>query len=124
MMILLYALSLNIVTNFIFLKLFWLVGSALASGIGWIFIWLMTRHATRDFAGNFRWKEFLKNLIVILIFSWILAWFHLETLQLNRLQLLWGLSIIMISYALIFMSLNFVEFRRIITLLRFKEKQW
>lgn len=48
--ILLAAIGFNVTTNYIFLKMFGVAGSALASGIGWIFIWILAFRSTRKFA--------------------------------------------------------------------------
>lgn len=124
MFILLSAVWLNLITNYIFLKLWWVVGSALASGIWWIFIWTLTFRESREFAGNFRWRGFLKNVLGVIIFSWCLLFVHLDAYFSGRAQLFWGLLIISFFYALVFVALNIAEFHRFFKLFRYKDIQW
>jgi len=63
MLILLAAVILNIITNFIFIQLWGVVGSAFASGIGWVFIWCLSFRQTRKFAAGFRWPVFWENVV-------------------------------------------------------------
>ncbi len=63
MFILLAGVALNLITNYIFLRLWGVVGSAFASGIGWIFIWILSFRQTRKFAASFRWPVFWENVV-------------------------------------------------------------
>jgi O-antigen/teichoic acid export membrane protein len=63
MFILLAGVALNLVTNYIFLNLWGVVGSAFASGIGWLFIWILSFRQTRKFAAGFRWPVFWENVV-------------------------------------------------------------
>lgn len=124
MFILLSALWVNLITNYIFLKVFGLVWSALASGIGWIFIWFLAFREVRAYTGSFRWAGFLKNVIGIGIFSWGLLFVHLEAFFSGRMQLFWGVMLISLGYALLFLTLNFTEIRRFMILFRKEKNVW
>lgn len=124
MFILLSAVCLNLITNYIFIKIWWIAGSALASWIWWIFIWLLTYRETREYAGTFSWKEFLKNWIWIMITTFWLSFIHLDTFLSWRLQLLWWLILIGCIYGIVFMSMNFTKFRNFFILFRHKEISW
>lgn len=63
MFILSAGVILNLITNYIFIRLWGVSGSAFATGIGWLFIWVLTFHQTRRFASTFRWPVFLQNLV-------------------------------------------------------------
>ncbi len=75
------------VTNYIFLRLWGVVGSAFASGIGWLFIWILSFQQTKKYAASFRWPIFFQNLVGIILLSWALRHLHLEDFLHGRLQL-------------------------------------
>ncbi len=118
MLILLYAVGVNLITNYIFLKLWGIAWSAIASGIGWIFIWTLSFRETRQFASHFRWSVFWKNALWIGLLSGVLMFVHLGNFFLGRVQLLGGLLLIGCIYGIIFIALNFWEFLRIKNLFR------
>lgn len=62
MYILLAGVGLNLITNYIFLRLWGVVGSAFASGIGWVFIWSLSFYQTKRFSASFRWPILWQNV--------------------------------------------------------------
>lgn len=124
MFILLAGVGLNLITNYIFLSLWGVVGSAFASGIWWVFIWCLSFRQTRQFASSFRWSIFWQNIIWIGLLTWALSGVHLEHFFTWRVQLFCGILIIMSLYALVFIWLNWSEFRRFQRIFRSKHILW
>lgn len=124
MLILLYAVGVNLITNYIFLKIWGIAGSAVASGIGWIFIWTLSFKETKHFAHNFRWAIFWKNALWIIILSGILMVVHLENFFSGRIQLFFWLTLVGCLYWATFVILNFWEFLRIKKLFHNNEIIW
>jgi stage V sporulation protein B len=124
MFILLAGVALNLCTNYIFLKLWWVVGSAFASWIGWIFIWILTFHQTRKFAASFRWPVFWENFVWIGLLTWALSTLHLEDFLNGRLALFWGIVGVLCVYSFVFIALNWSEFRRFQRIFRSKHMIW
>ncbi len=112
MFILLAGVGLNLVTNYVFIHLWWVVGSAFASGIGWLFIWSLSFYQTRQFASTFRWPIFWQNIIGVILLSWGLFHVHLDQIFHGRVQMLGGIFIVIIIYCCVFMGLNWSEFQR------------
>lgn len=63
MFILSAGVVLNLITNYVFIRLWGVTGSAFACGIGWLFIWVLTFYQTKSLAATFRWPVFLQNLV-------------------------------------------------------------
>ena len=124
MYILLAWVCLNMVTNYIFLRLWGVVGSAFASGIGWLFIWILSFQQTKKYAASFRWPIFFQNLVGIILLSWALRHLHLEDFLHGRLQLFWGIMSILFLYTFVFTTLNWTEFRRFQRIFRSKHIIW
>ena len=112
MFILLSAIGINVVTNYIFIHLWWVVGSAFAAGLGWMYIWLLSFRYSRPYLSSFRWSMFLRNIFGIGILSYLLIitdviqYFH------GRLSLFIGLLCVIGIYGIVFVALNWTEFRR------------
>ena len=87
MYILLAGVIMNVITNYIFLKLWGVVGSAFASGLGWIFIWILSFYQTKQYASTFRWGMFIQNFIGIGILTAILSLLHLQSFLVGRLNI-------------------------------------
>jgi O-antigen/teichoic acid export membrane protein len=107
------ALGVNLITNYIFLKLWGIVGSAFASGIGWVFIWILSFREIREYLNHFRWNIFLKNLFGVAIFSLLTTYIHMTDFLSGRLQIFGGILGVMVLYGILFISLNAGEFLRI-----------
>ncbi len=124
MFILLAGLWLNIINNYIFLKLWWVVWSAFASGIGWVFIWILSFRQTRKFAASFRWPIFWQNFVWIGLLSWAFYWLDLEQYFQGRLMLFLGILAVIGIYGVVFVALNWSEFRRFQRIFRSKHLVW
>lgn len=74
------------------------MGSAFASGIGWVFIWFLSFYQTKKYAAVFRWSMFLQNLIGIGILSVILSLLDLEDFLVGRLHIFIGIICILAIY--------------------------
>ena len=120
MYILLAGVCVNIVTNYIFIHKWGVVGSAFASGIGWVFIWILSFQQTKKYAASFRWPIFFQNLVGIILLSLALRHLHLEGFLSGRIQLFSGIVGILFLYTLVFVSLNWTEFRRFQRIFRSK----
>lgn len=124
-MILLCALWVNLITNYIFLRLWGIVGSAFASGIGWVFIWLLSFREINTYLYHFRWNIFIKNLIGVSLFSIIFfLYIHMSDFLSWRLQILAGIWGVMILYGILFVVLNWWEFLRIKKLFLSSKNIW
>jgi len=110
--ILLFALWVNIITNYIFLRLWGIVGSAFASGIGWVFIWVLSFHELKQYLFYFRWSIFIKNLLGVGIFSLCTMFIHMSDFLTGRIQMLWGILGVIFLYGIVFIILNLSEFYR------------
>jgi O-antigen/teichoic acid export membrane protein len=124
-MILLCALWMSLITNYIFLSLWGIVGSAFASGIGWVFIWLLSFREIKTYLYHFRWKIFIKNLIGVCIFSTIfLLYINLSDFFSWRIQMLIWIWWVIALYGILFILLNSWEFLRIKKLFLSSKNIW
>lgn len=112
MYILFAGVVLNIITNYIFLHLWWVVGSAFSSGFGWLFIWLLSFHATRKFRSVFRWWLFFYNILGFALLSIILSKLDLQEYADGRMELFIWILCISLIYCILFITINLSEFRR------------
>jgi O-antigen/teichoic acid export membrane protein len=124
MFILLAGVGLNLITNYIFIRLWWVVWSAFASGIGWAFIWFLSFRQTRQYASTFRWPIFWQNIVWIWLLSWSFSHIHLESFLEGRIQLLGGIFVVIAIYGIVFTGLNWPEFRRFQRIFRSKHIVW
>lgn len=97
-----------------------MVGSAFATGIGWIFIWVLSFSQTKHYASNFRWSMFFQNFIGIAILSAILMLLNLDSFLVGRFQIFLGIIGVLAMYGLVFLALNWSEFRRFQRIFRAK----
>lgn len=110
--IILIAIVVNIITNYILIKTMWVAGSSLATGLGWILIWLLSEiYLWKTFKSKFDFFFITKN-ILFLTFFWWLIYFYINPLLIPfwRIQSLLALSIISIIYFCIFILFNYKEF--------------
>lgn len=85
-----------------------------------MFIWILSFRQTRKFAANFRWPVFWENVVGIGLLSWALSTIHLESYFDGRLALFGGIMVIIAIYSLVFLALNWSEFRRFQRIFRSK----
>lgn len=124
MYILLAWVALNLITNYIFLRLWGVVWSGLASGIGWVFIWALSFRQTRQYSQKFRWLVFWKNVIWISLLSLALQEIPMDSLFLTRPTLFAGVVGIVAIYGVAFILLNWTEFRRFKKIFNSKTIKW
>lgn len=72
--ILALVLPLNIILNYILIKLYNVEGSALAVWISWIPLWYLSFRATRIHNSWFNWAPFIKNIWLVGIAAMIIYW--------------------------------------------------
>jgi len=71
------AIVFNFFTNIIFINMIWAPWAALATGIGWVLIWILWEYYLwKDYIISFDYKYIFKN-IFILSMIWILSYFYL-----------------------------------------------
>ncbi len=112
MFILLAAVFLNMTTNYIFIHLWWVVGSAFAAGLWWVFIWSMSFQYTRPYLSWFRWSMFLRNAVGVWLLSYLLVTINIMQYFHGRIWLFVGTLCAICFYGLLFVALNWWEFRR------------
>ena len=111
--IILYALALNFVLNLIFINLFWVVWSALATWIGWIFIRFMSeKKLWKDYSTSYDFIYIFKN-ILLLVGMWIIVYLVLpkNIILISRLTLFFEVMIISAIYFLIYLIFNYKDFK-------------
>lgn len=75
----LVGLAVNFALNIALIPTFGPQGSALAVGVSWIPIWFLSSRATKEYAGEFDWKFFIKNILVASIITVIVYAFFPRT---------------------------------------------
>lgn len=71
------AIFINIVLNYFLIQSMWVYGAALATGIGWVFIWIMSEFVLgKKYYVPFDWFSLGKNVSVVWI-MWLLSFFYL-----------------------------------------------
>lgn len=110
--IILWALVFNIILNIIFIKLIWVYGAALATWIGWVFIWILCEWKLKDFRIWFDFWYLIKN-IVFLSFIWLGMYYFLLPLfdWFSRLEWFFMLGLISLVYFASFVWFNWKDFR-------------
>ncbi|MDD2907185.1 MAG: oligosaccharide flippase family protein [Candidatus Gracilibacteria bacterium] len=107
------AIVLNFFMNLLLIKSIGAPGAALATGIGWFFIWIMGEYYLgKEYIVGFDFKYIFKNLIVLTSIG-IFTHFYIIPLfnDLNRLNGLIWFCIFSSIYFLIFMILNIGDFK-------------
>jgi O-antigen/teichoic acid export membrane protein len=94
--ILAIVLPINIVLNYILIKIYGVEWSALAVWISWIPLWYLSFRVTRIYNNWFDWIPFLKNLILVGIASWIILLIAI-LLNLNDTTKFWAFFILIIA---------------------------
>ncbi len=109
--IMLFGLGFNILTNIIFISLYWVVWAALATGIGWLVLWGISEYFVKEYNGSYDIVYLLKNSI---IFGgiWALLWmFVLPSFAwLSRGIAFWYFCGISLMYFLIYVLINKKDF--------------
>lgn len=122
------ALIINILTNILFINIMWVSWAALATGLWWILIWLMSEYVIKwEYKIQIKHREILKNIIVLWGFSGIFLsyfWNYWEIInEYTRVQLFIVIFIIFIIYSSIFIWINLKNFKHFIWEIR-RIKKW
>lgn len=90
--ILVVGLVFNVILNLVLIRLFGVVGSALAVGLSWIPLWYLSDRSTRMYSHGFDFAFFTKNLALTVVLGGALWYFLVPLLVgVSRMQ---GLSYI------------------------------
>ena len=89
-------LPINIILNYILIRLYGVEGSALAVWISWLPLWYLSYRATRIHNGGFNWPPFLKNIILVCITAIITSWI-IQSVNFTDTTKKWALMILLIA---------------------------
>lgn len=111
------AIILNIITNYFLIKMIWVYWAALATWIGWLFIWIMSEFKIDK---KYKWRTNFKFLFKNFIIFWIIWIFLSLFLKVNYtdyskiilLIIIWTISLILF---LIFILINIKETKNLIS---------
>lgn len=106
------AMFLNIITNIIFIKLLGVYGAALATGLGWIFMYTLSEFSIKsDYKSAISLTNLFKNLFVFTLLAICLYYIH-STLHLtdNRVYSFFILWALFLPWAWIFILTNYTMF--------------
>lgn len=106
--IVIFSIFMNILLNYIFIKIFGVAWAALATGISWIIIWGITESLLKNFRVRFDYKYIIKNTIylwclwcILIMIKW-----YLDTENISRWILLFFVGLISSFYFILFFILN------------------
>jgi O-antigen/teichoic acid export membrane protein len=111
------AIILNIITNYIFISYLWVYWAALATWVGWLFIWFFSEIKIES---KYKWiidyKFLVKNLFIFwAIWLFLNKYVNLNYLEYSKLELLWIIfSISLILFSLFFL-MNFKDTKILIS---------
>lgn len=110
--IILIAVIINIITNYILIKMLWVAGSSLATWIWWFVIRILSEiKLGKDFKSKFDYIFLTKNILFLILLWWWMYFSVYPFLQnLWRLDSLFFITIISIIYFCIFVIFNYKEF--------------
>ncbi len=110
------ALIFNFIMNLIFIKLIWVYWAALATWIWWILIYAMSEYFLwRKYFIKFDFVFLVKNVVLLWILGILGNVFVSPLLDgLWRLSSLWAMFLIWIFWFLIFIAINFGEFKNFV----------
>jgi O-antigen/teichoic acid export membrane protein len=114
-----YAVIINIITNIIFIYFMWVYWAAIATWIGWIFIWYKSEAILKnEYKININWNIIFKNIVILWSFSILVLWFFwnfkLFILSFSQLQWFFVMLGISIIYFCIFFVINYSTFKKFI----------
>lgn len=109
--IILFALFINIISNYIFIKIFGVAGAALATWIGWVVIFGLSEYFLKEYSIKYDWKYLYKNILIFAGIGGILWWFIVDLLNhLSRIETFLSLALISIIYFGIYALVNKKDF--------------
>lgn len=108
MIILCIGIFVNFFSNLFLIHYMWVFGAALATGFGWILLWLLSyQRVWKDFKIRFETRFFMKNFIVFLLLSTVLKYFTWGIQLESRIHWLVLIVILWGIYSLSFCALNY-----------------
>lgn len=108
MIILCIGIALNFITNLIFIRMLGVAGAALATGLGWVLLWMISWYKVGvDFQCSFDAKFFLKNTLIFLLLSLIIKYILIDISIFGRMQLFLLVCLVGGIYGLTFIALNY-----------------
>lgn len=110
------AIIINILLNFLFIRSLWVAGAALATGIWWLIIFLLSSYSLRDFPISLRSPS--KTITNILIFSGISLAIYLSNILPTEVSRIQNLYIILIWWTLYFSVFILINKKLIFSLYR------
>lgn len=111
-----YAIIINFILNLVFIKLLWVVWSALATWIWWIYIRYMSEiKLWFEYKSKFNLKYVFKN-IIFLSLIWVIIYFILpkEFTSISRIYLFFEVIVISIIYFICYLFINYWDFKFLI----------
>jgi O-antigen/teichoic acid export membrane protein len=112
--IVLSAIILNTILNFILINKIWVEWAALATWIGWMYIWIMWEILLREFKITvIPYLRLAKNIACAALLSLASYWLTTEmfSLDLSRLTALSYLMFIMIIWFWVFLTINYYDLK-------------
>ena len=111
------AIILNIITNYILIKNLWVYWAALATWIGWLFIWIISEFKIDK---KYRWivdYVFLFKNIAIFSVIWLLInnYLSFSYTSFSKIELFWIISLIWFSIFALFLTLNLKDTKQLIS---------
>lgn len=123
--IILIALLFNTILNYILILWIWVAGAAVATGMWWVLIWILSEIKLKEYHTAFDYKYLFKNVFIfsfigLLLYLFIIPIFHSMNHRWYELILLSGISII---YFIIYFLVNLTDFKYFYTEIK-KIKKW
>lgn len=110
--IMIIALIINIILNFILIKEMWVVWRALATWIVWVYIWIASEFILKDYFTKFDYIYLWKNILFLWIIWFLLYKFSPFTiLELTRMQWFYTMFIIWIIFFIFYILINLSDFK-------------
>lgn len=122
--IMLFAVVINIITNYFLINSIGVVGAALATWIGWTFIWILSEYFLwKNYFVKFDLLNFTKNLIVFSLF-WLFSYYLIVPFfdDLTRIKSLLAMIIVSLLYFVIFIITNLRDIKNFILEIKLVKK--
>jgi O-antigen/teichoic acid export membrane protein len=116
MKIILSAVVFNAILNIILINIIWVSWAALATWIGWIFIWILSEHTLwKQYSTSFNYKFLLKNIFALGTL-WIFFYYTVTPLfeWLSRIQSFFLMWLVWSIWFALFWAINWREWKAFI----------
>jgi O-antigen/teichoic acid export membrane protein len=122
------ALVINIITNIIFINLMRVAGAAVATGLWWIIIWLMSEYVIKwEYTISIKWREIFINILILWSLSLLFLWYFWDYAELinyfTRIEWFFIMLMTSIIYFCVFVWINYRSFRNFIWEIK-KIRKW